>query len=110
MVAFANSPDRRLNRKLQEMIDGEYQQRAKLAPKGSVDPFRMACYKVVGRCDLGSETVRGRRVRRRLAMAPICIGKTAVERRRAGWGSVWPRGYPEDRDRDWREVFPERAE
>ena len=54
MVAFANSPDRRLNRKLQEMIDGEYQQRAKLAPKGSVDPFRMACYKVVGRCDLGS--------------------------------------------------------
>lgn len=52
VTAYAKSPDRRLGRKLQDMIDGEYQQRAKLAPKGSVDPFRMACYKVVGRCDL----------------------------------------------------------
>ena len=57
MSTYANSPDRRLSRKLQEMIDGEYQQRAKLAPKGTVDPYRMACYKVVGRCDLASRNL-----------------------------------------------------
>ena len=57
MTTYANSSDRRLNRKLQEMIDGEYQQRAKLAPKGTVDPYRMACYKVVGRCDLASRNL-----------------------------------------------------
>ena len=57
MSTYANSPDRRLSRKLQEMIDGEYQQRAKFASKGSVDPYRMACYKVVGRCDLTSRNL-----------------------------------------------------
>ncbi len=57
MSTYANSPDRRLSRKLQEMIDGEYQQRTKLAPKGTVDPYRMACYKVVGRCDLSSRNL-----------------------------------------------------
>jgi nuclear pore complex protein Nup93 len=57
LSTYANSPDRRLSRKLQEMIDGEYQQRAKLAPKGTVDPYRMACYKVVGRCDLTSRNL-----------------------------------------------------
>ena len=57
MSSYATSPDRRLSKALQGMIDGEYQQRAKLAPKGSVDPYRMACYKVVGRCDLESRNL-----------------------------------------------------
>jgi len=57
LTTYANSVDRRLSRKLQEMIDGEYQQRAKLAPKGSVDPYRMACYKIVGRCDLSARNL-----------------------------------------------------
>lgn len=52
LTSYANSPERRLSRKLQEMIDGEYQQRAKIAPKNTVDPYRLACYKVIGRCDL----------------------------------------------------------
>lgn len=52
LTSYANSSDRRLSRKLQEMIDGEYNQRAKIAPKGTVDPYRLACYKVIGRCDL----------------------------------------------------------
>ncbi|RMZ90900.1 hypothetical protein DV736_g1865, partial [Chaetothyriales sp. CBS 134916] len=55
--AYAASPDRLLSRKLHDMIEGEYQQRAKLAPKGTVDPYRMACYKVVGRCDLQSKSL-----------------------------------------------------
>ena len=52
MTTYANSPDRKLSRKLQEMINGEYHQRQKIAPEHSVDPYRMACYKIVGRCDL----------------------------------------------------------
>jgi nuclear pore complex protein Nup93 len=52
MTTYANSPDRRLPRKLHEMINGEYHQRQKIAPEHSVDPYRMACYKIVGRCDL----------------------------------------------------------
>jgi nuclear pore complex protein Nup93 len=56
---YNNSPDQRLPKNLQAMIDGEYQQRAKLAPKGSVDPYRMACYKVVGRCDTESRNLDG---------------------------------------------------
>src|SRR6201996_7985720 len=36
------------------MIDNEYQNRTKVGPKNQVDPYRIACYKVVGRCDLSS--------------------------------------------------------
>ncbi|RMD43051.1 hypothetical protein DV735_g2077, partial [Chaetothyriales sp. CBS 134920] len=57
LSAYAASPDRLLSRKLHDMIEGEYQQRAKLAPKGTVDPYRMACYKLVGRCDLQSKSL-----------------------------------------------------
>ncbi|KIX91930.1 uncharacterized protein Z520_12366 [Fonsecaea multimorphosa CBS 102226] len=54
LTAYANSPDRRLGRKLQDMIDNEYQNRTKVGPKNTVDPYRIACYKVIGRCDLSS--------------------------------------------------------
>jgi nuclear pore complex protein Nup93 len=57
MSSYASSPDRKLTKNLQPMIDGEYSQRVKLAPKGTVDPYRMACYKVVGRCDLDSRNL-----------------------------------------------------
>ena len=52
LTTYSNSPDRKLSRKLQEMVNGEYQQRLRIAPEHSVDPYRMACYKIVGRCDL----------------------------------------------------------
>ncbi|KAI0900906.1 Nup93/Nic96-domain-containing protein [Annulohypoxylon nitens] len=32
--------------------NNEYNQRARNAPENSIDPFRMACYKIVGRCDI----------------------------------------------------------
>ncbi|KAK5052735.1 hypothetical protein LTR84_002601 [Exophiala bonariae] len=57
LTTYANSPDRRLTRKLQEMIDGEYQQRQKHSQKNAVDPYRMACYKIIGRCDLSQKTL-----------------------------------------------------
>lgn len=52
MSQFAKSPDRKLSRKLQDMINGEYQQRMRIAPDGSQDPYRLACYKIIGRCEL----------------------------------------------------------
>lgn len=52
LTNYASSAERKLSRKLQDMINGEYQQRLRNAPENTLDPYRMACYKVVGRCDL----------------------------------------------------------
>ncbi|ETI22268.1 hypothetical protein G647_06341 [Cladophialophora carrionii CBS 160.54] len=54
LTGYAKDRDRRLGRKLQDMIDNEYQNRTKASPKNQVDPYRIACYKVIGRCDIGS--------------------------------------------------------
>lgn len=52
ITAYASSADRRLPRQIQDRINAEYQQRSRLAPENSLDPYRMACYKVIGRCEL----------------------------------------------------------
>jgi nuclear pore complex protein Nup93 len=56
---FYNSSDRRLKRELQDRISNEYNQRVHIAPEDSIDPFRMACYKVIGRCGLDDRSLRG---------------------------------------------------
>jgi nuclear pore complex protein Nup93 len=57
MRAYAES--RRLPRDLQQKINAEYQQRLRNAPENTVDPYRMACYKIIGRCDLGQRRLDG---------------------------------------------------
>ena len=57
ITSYAGSPDRRLPRKLQDRINTEYQQRSRSAPESSLDPYRMACYKVVGRCELSKRSL-----------------------------------------------------
>lgn len=57
MTTYAQN--RRLPRDLQQKINGEYQQRSRNAPDNTVDPFRMACYKIIGRCDLGRRRLEG---------------------------------------------------
>ena len=52
ITSYASSPDRRLPRQIQDRISAEYQQRSRIAPEDSLDPYRMACYKVIGRCEL----------------------------------------------------------
>ncbi|KAF2000073.1 NIC-domain-containing protein [Amniculicola lignicola CBS 123094] len=47
---YAQDPDRRLSTELQQKINHVYAQRARIAPTN--DPYRMACYKVVGRCEM----------------------------------------------------------
>ncbi|KAI9673373.1 MAG: hypothetical protein M1817_002835 [Caeruleum heppii] len=49
---YIKNKDRRLDRALQDRINAEYSQRLRIAPENSIDPYRMACYKVIGRCDL----------------------------------------------------------
>ena len=54
---YAGSPDRRLSRQWQDRINAEFQQRSRIAPENSLDPYRMACYKIIGRCELSKRTI-----------------------------------------------------
>ena len=47
----------RLGQKLQDMINGVYQQLTRVAPKDTVDPYRVACLKIIGRCDLSQRNL-----------------------------------------------------
>ncbi len=49
---YHKSKEKRLPRELQDRINNEYNQRVRIAPEHSIDPFRMACYKVIGRCEI----------------------------------------------------------
>lgn len=57
MKAYASTEDRLLPRKIQGAINGEYQQRNHHGPDNTVDPYRMACYMVIGRCDLANRNL-----------------------------------------------------
>ena len=59
ITTYANSPDRTLSRDMQNRINGEYNQRSRVAPENSVDPYKMACYKVIGRCDTQNRNLDG---------------------------------------------------
>ncbi|KAG7294294.1 nuclear pore complex subunit [Staphylotrichum longicolle] len=57
--SYASSEERRLKRQMQDRCLSEYNQRIRNAPEGSIDPFRMACYKIIGRCDLANRSLEG---------------------------------------------------
>lgn len=57
ITSYATSPDRRLPRSMQDRINAEFQQRTRIAPENSLDPYRMACYKIIGRCELSKRTL-----------------------------------------------------
>ena len=59
LLEYAASPDRRLRRQLQERCNNEYTQRVRNAPSNSIDAYRMACYKIVGRCDISNRSLDG---------------------------------------------------
>ncbi|KAI9830453.1 MAG: hypothetical protein M1819_005705 [Sarea resinae] len=59
IASYANRTDRRLARSLQDRVNTEYQQRARIAPDNSIDPYRMACYKLIGRCELNKRSLEG---------------------------------------------------
>lgn len=59
MSEYATSEDRRLKRQLQDRCNTEFSQRIRNAPDNSVDPYRAACYKIIGRCDLSNRSFEG---------------------------------------------------
>ncbi|KAG0648177.1 Nuclear pore NIC96 [Hyphodiscus hymeniophilus] len=59
ITSYAASDDRTLNRDMQNRINNEYNQRSRVAPENSVDPYKMACYKVIGRCDIQNRNLDG---------------------------------------------------
>ena len=59
MNSYAQDANRRLSPELQTRIIAEYQQRVRAAPENSLDPYRMACFKLLGRCDLTRRSIDG---------------------------------------------------
>lgn len=59
ITRYYQDSDRRLPRDLQDRINNEYNQRVRVAPENSIDPFRMACYNVIGRCDMAKKSLEG---------------------------------------------------
>ncbi|KAK8130160.1 nuclear pore protein [Apiospora kogelbergensis] len=59
LLEYASNDDRRLRRQLQERCNNEYTQRSRNAPENSIDPFRMACYKIIGRCEINNRQLEG---------------------------------------------------
>ncbi|KAF2860313.1 NIC-domain-containing protein [Piedraia hortae CBS 480.64] len=55
--AFVNSPHNRLPADMQRLIDNEYSTRMRIAPENSLDPFRMICYKIIGRCEINRRSL-----------------------------------------------------
>ena len=49
LTNYASSPDRRLDRKMQPLCNNIY---TSLSKADAIDPYRVACYKLIGRCDL----------------------------------------------------------
>ncbi|KAH8714169.1 Nup93/Nic96-domain-containing protein [Ilyonectria robusta] len=57
---YAASEDRRISgRKMIDRCTNEYIQRSRNAPDNTIDPFRMACYKVIGRIELSNRNLEG---------------------------------------------------
>lgn len=52
ITAFARSSDRKLEGRIQRDCNNVYSAMTKTAPGDSIDPYRIACYKIIGRCEL----------------------------------------------------------
>ena len=57
ITEYASKPDRRLEQKVQDHISREYQKRTRVAPESQSDPYQIACYKIVGRCELSKRSL-----------------------------------------------------
>lgn len=55
---YAADEDRRLPFEMRNAIQNDYHARTKIAPENQVDPYKIACYKIVGRCDMMDRSLR----------------------------------------------------
>ena len=54
---YYRSPEKLLTSDNQGNITKQYGQHLRIAPENSIDPFKMACYKIIGRCDLKNRSL-----------------------------------------------------
>ena len=57
ITSFVRSPDRKLEGRIQRDCNNVYSAMTKTAPGDSIDPFRIACYKIIGRCELSKRSL-----------------------------------------------------
>ena len=57
ITAFAKHPERRLEGRIQRDCNNVFSAMTKTAPGNSVDPYRIACYKIIGRCELTKRSI-----------------------------------------------------
>lgn len=57
--AYVTNEEHRLPADMQTSINNEYSQRSRLAPEDSIDPYRMVCHKIIGRCELQKRSLDG---------------------------------------------------
>jgi nuclear pore complex protein Nup93 len=56
---YASNPDRRLKGQHQTRCASDYATKSRNGSEGSVDPYRLACYKILGRCEVNNRTFEG---------------------------------------------------
>ena len=59
MTSYAHNEERRLSPANQAKINNEYTHRLRSGPESSLDPYRMACVKIIGRCELSKRSLDG---------------------------------------------------
>lgn len=57
--SYAGNANHKLSRDLQNAIHTEYQRRIRLSPENTIDPYRLACLKILGRCELNKRSLDG---------------------------------------------------
>ncbi|KAL9104641.1 MAG: hypothetical protein Q9163_000445 [Psora crenata] len=57
LTAFARHPERRLEGRVQRECNNVYSAMTKVAPGDSIDPYKIACYKIIGRCELSKRSI-----------------------------------------------------
>jgi nuclear pore complex protein Nup93 len=57
MEAYASDPERRLQPDLRLDLLQHYKGKTTVAPDSQIDPYMLACYKIIGRCDLSRKTL-----------------------------------------------------
>jgi nuclear pore complex protein Nup93 len=57
MEAFASDPERRLQPDLRLDLLQHYKGKTSVAPESQIDPYMLACYKIIGRCDLSRKSL-----------------------------------------------------
>jgi nuclear pore complex protein Nup93 len=57
MEAYASAPDRKLPAELRNELLQHYRGKITVSPDSQVDPYMLACYKIIGRADLSRKTL-----------------------------------------------------